>query len=118
MTDAEKKLWNILRSCQIDGYKFRRQVPIGRFIVDFICHEARLAIEVDGGQHDLSSDEETARTNFLHNEGYRILRFWNNDILESLEGVHAVIDDDLLHCHPHPNPPPSRGRAYLRGAEP
>src|SRR5438132_8224031 len=77
MTEAEKRLWQMLRLRQTEGYRFRRQVPIGRFIADFVCHTARLIVEIDGGQHDLSSEEEASRTRFLEAEGYRVLRFWN-----------------------------------------
>ena len=72
MTDAERRMWRILRLGALAEYHFRRQVPIGRFIADFACHEARLIIEVDGGQHDLESPEEIARTRFLVSEGYRV----------------------------------------------
>jgi very-short-patch-repair endonuclease len=111
MTEAEKKLWQILRSRQTEGYRFRRQVPMGRFIADFACHEARLIVEIDGGQHDPSSEPEAHRTLFLKSEGYRVVRFWNNEVLENPGGVHATIAEHLRRLHPHPNPPPSRGRA-------
>src|SRR5260370_1935018 len=100
-----------MRSHGRKGYKFRRQAPIGRYIADFVCHEARLIVEVDGGQHDRSSPREAERSGFLENEGYRILRFWNNEVLENLDGVHETIADELGRTHPHPNPPPSRGTA-------
>src|SRR6266550_3664766 len=91
MTEAERRVWQILRSHQMHGYKFRRQVPIGRYIADFVCHEARLIVEIDGGQHDRSSPREAERSEFLQNEGYRILRFWNNEVLANLDGVHQTI---------------------------
>ncbi len=109
MTEAEKRIWRLLRWGQMEGYKFRRQVPFGRFIADFVCHEARVIVEIDGGQHDPLSDEETSRTRFLESEGCRVLRFWNNEVLENLEGVHRVITENLPRRHPHPGPPPSRG---------
>jgi very-short-patch-repair endonuclease len=65
LTDAERSIWQILRSCQIDGHRLRRQVPLGRYIADFVCHDARLIIEVDGGQHDRSSPQEVERSRFL-----------------------------------------------------
>jgi len=74
MTEAERWLWQILRLRQTQGNRFRRQVPIGPFIVDFVCHEARLIVEIDGGQHDPSSEVEASRTRFLEGEGYRVLR--------------------------------------------
>jgi very-short-patch-repair endonuclease len=136
MTEAERKVWEILRSHQIKGYKFRRQVPIGRYIADFVCHEARLIVEIDGGQHDRSSPLEAERGGSLQNEGYRILRFWNNEILANLDGVHEAIADELgrvTPTHPRairrqrrlrlqrqtsaaenrPRAPPSRGRAFV-----
>jgi very-short-patch-repair endonuclease len=109
MTEAEMKLWAFLR--EIDGFKFRRQAPIGLYIVDFVCHAAALIIEADGGQHDLESDREVPRTEFLEREGYRVLRFWNNEVLSNLEGVHTVISAALGEISPSPNPPPSRGKA-------
>src|SRR6185437_9748241 len=81
MTHAEQKLWAILRDNGFGGFAFRRQVPIGPFIADFACHKAKLIIEVDGGQHDLTSNKEVARTEFLEREGYQVLRFWNNEVL-------------------------------------
>ena len=103
------KLWALLR--EIEGFKFRRQVPIGSYIVDFVCHKTKLIIEADGGQHDPESEPEIARTDFLNAEGYRVLRFWNNEVLSNLEGVHATISGALGEISPSPNPPPSRGRA-------
>ena len=100
MTDAEWRLWQILRSHQIRGHKFRRQVPIGRYIADFVCHEARLIVEIDGGQHDRSSPQEAERNGFLQNEGYRILRFWNNEVLANLDGVHQAIVGELRRITP------------------
>jgi very-short-patch-repair endonuclease len=95
MTEAERRVWQILRSDQMKGYKFRRQVPIGRYIADFVCHEVRLIVEIDGGQHDRSSPREAERGAFLQNEGYRILRFWNNEVLANLDGVHETIAGEL-----------------------
>ena len=95
MTGAEWRLWQILRSHQMKGHQFRRQVPIGRYIADFVCHEARLIVEVEGGQHDRSSPQEAERDGFLQIEGYRILRFWNNEVLANLDGVHETIASEL-----------------------
>jgi very-short-patch-repair endonuclease len=95
MTDAERQVWQMLRAQQMKGHKFRRQVPIGRYIADFVCHEARLIVEIDGGQHDGSSPREAERNGFLQNQGYRILRFWNNEVLANLDGVHAAIAGEL-----------------------
>ena len=100
MTEAERRLWRILRSRQTDGRRFRRQVPIGRFIADFVCHEARLIVEMDGGQHDPSSERERSRTRFLEGEGYRLLRFWNNEAVDNPERVRSVIAEHLLRVTP------------------
>jgi len=123
MTDAERRIWQILRSEQMQGRRFRRQVPIGRYIADFVCHEARLVIEVDGGQHDRASLREIERSAFLQHEGYRVLRFWNNEVLTNPEGVYATIVTGLSRT-PSPlmgegrgggevsvSPPSPRGRA-------
>lgn len=88
LTDAERKMWGILRGRQM-GFAFRRQHQIGQYIVDFVCLEKMLVIECDGGQHTIERDRE--RTAFLRQKGYKILRFWNNDILGNLEGVYDVI---------------------------
>ena len=83
MTDAERSIWRILRSAQVDGHRFRRQVPFGKYIADFVCHSTRLIIEIDGGQHERLSPDEAKRTRFLEDQGYRILRFWNNEVLSN-----------------------------------
>ncbi len=81
-TDAEAKLWQGLRARQLNGYKFRRQVPMGNYVADFVCLEARLIVEVDGGQHAERSDYDEARTDWLHAQGFCVLRFWNNEVLQ------------------------------------
>lgn len=86
MTDAERKLWSLLRNRKLSGFKFRRQVPIGPYIADFLCFEARLIVEADGGQH-AASEHDTKRDAWLSAEGYGILRFWNSDISDNSEGV-------------------------------
>jgi very-short-patch-repair endonuclease len=91
MTEAERRLWLMLRMRQVRGMRFRRQVPIGRYIADFACHEARLVVEVDGGQHDAAAMDEAERRRFLEGEGYRVLRFWNNEVLGNPEGVVVTI---------------------------
>jgi very-short-patch-repair endonuclease len=105
MTDAERKLWRVLRSRSI-GPKFRRQVPLGPYVVDFACFESKLIVEVDGGQH-AGSVTDARRDRYFGERGYRILRFWNNDVLRNLEGVLTVIADS----YPSPDAP-------LRGAPP
>jgi very-short-patch-repair endonuclease len=93
-TDAETKLWNALRNRQIAGYKFVRQQPIGHYICDFVCREKMLVVEADGGQH-LESKRDEVRDRYLGERGYRVLRFWNNDVLSNIEGVLTVIDEAL-----------------------
>jgi len=94
MTDAERALWRSLRQRQADGHRFRRQVPIDRYIVDFACLEARLIIEVDGGQHS-GSTTDTTRDAYLRAQGFQGLRFWNNDVLANREGVFRTITEAL-----------------------
>lgn len=112
LTDAERKLWQALRGRQLRGTKWRRQQPIGPFIADFVCQEHRLIVEADGGQHGASS-ADARRTDFLSAKGYRVLRFWNNDILGNVEGVATVIAAALSSPHPAQpvaeSPSPSRG---------
>ncbi|MGY3485077.1 very-short-patch-repair endonuclease [Bradyrhizobium sp. USDA 4011] len=93
-TDAEIALWKRLRNRQIDGHKFARQVPIGDYICDFACREKQLVIEVDGGQH-AGSVTDAIRDRYLAAEGYRVLRFWNNDVLGNIEGVLITIQTGL-----------------------
>lgn len=95
MTDAEQALWRHLRGRQLAGFRFRRQVPIGRYIVDFACLDVGLIVEVDGGQHEINRDDDAIRDAWLVKEGYRVLRFWNNDVLSNREGVLLRISDAL-----------------------
>ena len=92
-SDAERNLWSKLRNAQMNGVKFRRQQPVGNYIVDFITFDKNLIIEVDGSQHDApdqkKKDEE--RTRYLESRDYRVLRFWNNEVLQNLEGVASKI---------------------------
>jgi very-short-patch-repair endonuclease len=90
-TDAEKLLWWHLRSKQINGLKFRRQEPIGQYIADFVCFEARLIIELDGGQHAGQQSQDQERESWFMGQGFRTLRFWNHEVLENIEGVVEVI---------------------------
>jgi very-short-patch-repair endonuclease len=100
-TDAERALWKNLKAKQMEEYKFRRQEPIGSYIVDFVCHAKRIVIEVDGGQHSIERDGE--RDQWLREQGYSVLRFWNNEVLGNIEGVLEVVRDRLR--HPPPTPP-------------
>jgi len=93
-TDAETALWNRIRSRQIDGHKFARQKPIGDYVCDFVCRERLLIIEVDGGQHS-ESVGDAIRDRRLTADGFRVLRFWNNEVLGNLEGVLATIQTEL-----------------------
>jgi very-short-patch-repair endonuclease len=93
-TDAEKKLWRLLRSRQLESHKFRRQVPIGNFIADFVCHEKKIIVEVDGGQH-ADNVRDGARDQWLAKAGYRVLRYWNNDLLKNPNGVLEAILSEL-----------------------
>jgi len=94
MTDAERALWRILRGRHLEGYRFRRQEPIDHYIVDFICFEARLIIEVDGGQH-AESYADKKRDAHLEWRGFRVLRFWNSDVLTNYDGVCRAILEAL-----------------------
>ncbi len=89
-TDAERRLWTALRARRLQGYKFRRQRPIGPYIVDFVCLAHHLIVEADGGQHAESAEDER-RTAWLESRGWRVIRFWNNDILTNPEGVVETI---------------------------
>jgi len=86
-TDVESKLWFRLRARQLSGAKFRRQYPIGAFIADFCYYERRLVIELDGGHHAEHMDADQSRTDFFVSQGYRVLRFWNNEVIENIDGV-------------------------------
>ena len=90
-TRVETILWSQLRAKQIEGVKFRRQQPIDEFIVDFVCFENKLIIELDGGQHAQTREQDRERDNSLSGKGYTVLRFWNNEVLENLTGVLEVI---------------------------
>ena len=95
LTLQEKILWNLLRNRQINNRKFRRQVPIGNYIVDFLCEEKSLIIELDGGQHNQDRNIllDNIRTKFLLENGFKVLRFWNTDIDKNIEGVVEKIQD-------------------------
>src|SRR5438128_2206708 len=90
LTDAERRLWAVLRERRLAGYRFRRQYPIGNFIVDFACTKYQLIVEADGGQHS-DNEADQRRTAFLQREGWRVIRFWNNDVLANTEGVVETI---------------------------
>jgi very-short-patch-repair endonuclease len=95
MTEAEKLLWSRLRARQLEGIKCRRQVPMSGCVVDFAALESRLIIEIDGGQHAESVDADSARTAVLQKAGYHVIRFWNNDVLNNIDGVLEAIAQEL-----------------------
>ena len=94
-TDAERRLWHRLRNRQLDGCKFRRQVALGRYVADFVCLQARLVVEVDGGQHEWHAKADEARTSWLEANGFHVLRFWNNELCDNLAGVLDTIRRNL-----------------------
>lgn len=100
-------MWRLLRE-SFPEHRWRRQAPLRHYIVDFISHAATLVIECDGGQH--TEEGDAARTRLIEAEGYRVLRFWNHEVLGNPGGVHHVIAE-ALRASPHPNPSPSRGGA-------
>jgi len=101
MTDAERQLWRHLRRGQMNDFKFRRQHPFGDYILDFVCLEARLIIELDGGQHAERNAEDGIRTSLLERAGFRMLRFWNHEVLHEMDAVKESIWQALQ------TPPPS-----------
>ena len=112
-TDVENAIWQATRNRQCDGFKFRCQATIGAFVVDFLCVEARLIVELDGGQHNEATD--SSRTRFLEARGYRVLRFWNGDVVENRDGVLEAIRLALAarmaeRTSPSPNPSRESGR--------
>jgi len=113
-TDAERKLWYAFRDRRFANFKFRRQVPVGPFIADFICYDARVVVEVDGSQHAESASDARRDRWFAANK-FLVLRFWNNDVLKNLEGVLTLVLESLHQRPPHParaergHPSPARG---------
>jgi very-short-patch-repair endonuclease len=115
-TEAEKKLWRYLRNrLAKTGTHFRRQVQIGRYIADFASHQAKLIIEVDGGQHDERAASDAKRTRLFEANGYRVLRYWNNDVLSNVDGVLEDIQRALTST-PTPDPSP-QGGGEARGTD-
>jgi very-short-patch-repair endonuclease len=105
MTDAERRLWRSLQRKQLDGLKFRRQHPFGDYVIDFVCLKAKVAVEVDGGQHAENQAADAARTKYLESAGFHVLRFWNNDVLSDTESVVEVIFRALQQRTPPPSQP-------------
>jgi very-short-patch-repair endonuclease len=112
-TDAEQHLWNHLRNKQLFDLKFRRQQPMGHYIVDFVCFQKRIIIEVDGGQHAENKRKDTQRDSWLRQNGFKILHFWNNDILKNIDGVLEVIAQESI-VHPPLTPPIKGGEKKTR----
>ncbi len=102
-TKAENLLWQNLRNRQLEGFKFRRQQPLGPYIVDFVNFEERIVIEIDGGQHTLLKDKDKQRDAWLNEEGFKVLRFWNNEVFENLGGILQVIRNSLISPSPVPS---------------
>ena len=102
MTNAERVLWTQLRAHRLNGLSFRRQVPVGSFIVDFVCHEHRLVIELDGGQHanEREAQHNQMRQAWLNTKGYRVLRFWNSDVLCHRDSVLETIVETIAQSLP------------------
>jgi very-short-patch-repair endonuclease len=94
-TDAEKQIWRHLRNRGLAGFKFRRQYSVGPYVVDFVCLERWLVVEIDGGQHMEQQQKDERRTASLESHGFRVVRFWNNDVLQNIETVLSVILDAL-----------------------
>jgi very-short-patch-repair endonuclease len=118
-TDAERIVWNLIRAHRLNGVGFRRQTPIGPYIVDFVSHAAHLVIELDGGQHyDVAHEARDARRDqFLRAKGFRVLRIGNHDVMMNREGVWDVIAAAVGSAVPPPNPPPQAGEGFMVPSE-
>ncbi len=114
MTLAERKLWSAISNRKLNGFRFRRQHPIGPYIADFACLEFGVLIEVDGGQH-MDSLADSRRSDFLRSKGFTVLRFWNNEVLANLEGVCSAIARCLVERRPHPSLPPQAEEGAEQG---
>jgi very-short-patch-repair endonuclease len=104
MTAVERKLWYSLKDRRFYDLKFRRQHPVGPYIVDFYCAEKHLVVELDGGQHAVNDKQDRERDYYLEREGYSVIRFWNNEILANIEGVLQRLKEHC--CEPSPSPLP------------
>lgn len=116
MTDAELRLWSRLRRRQVNGFRFRRQFPLGRYVVDFICLEVRLIVELDGGQHAENVESDRKRDEWLHAQNFKVLRFWNGQVLQETDAdLEAIMV--ALNSTPPPQPSPARGEGeFVKGA--
>ncbi|WP_418119092.1 endonuclease domain-containing protein [Variovorax sp. 350MFTsu5.1] len=115
-TDAEALLWHHLRDRRMATFKFRRQRPIGPYFADFACIETKLIVELDGGQHAEAVAYDEERTRFIEAQGYRVLRFWNHEVLMETDAVRARILRALQEDNPHPNPLPQAGEGARQKA--
>jgi very-short-patch-repair endonuclease len=106
---AERRLWQHLARSQMQGFKFSRQIPIGPYFVDFVCRSEKLVIELDGFSHDMRADYDIARTRYIEKQGFRVIRFTNEDVFKNLEGVLVMIGQNLTQMS-WPPPSPSRLR--------
>ncbi len=110
-TEAEQRLWYYLRAHRFMNMKFKRQKPIGRYIVDFVCHESNLIVEVDGGQHQENAGYDQRRDAWLQEQGYTVLRFWNHEVTLQIESVlEAIFLAAQRTLSPDPSPASGRGR--------
>ncbi|MFM9927823.1 endonuclease domain-containing protein [Variovorax sp. H27-G14] len=115
-TDAEALLWFHLRDRRLADHKFRRQRPIGLYFADFACIDAKLIVELDGGQHVDAAEYDENRTRFMQAQGYRVLRFWNHEVLTQTDAVRERILQALQEDSPHPNPLPQAGEGARQQA--
>ncbi|MDD3019556.1 MAG: DUF559 domain-containing protein [Alphaproteobacteria bacterium] len=114
-TEAEKLFWSKIRGRKFENVKFRRQVPLGNYILDFVCFDLRLVVEIDGGQH-CECQTDQFRDSFLEEEGFLVKRYWNNEVLGNIEGVLADLIEVAtpLRKSPHPNPLPQGAREQIK----
>jgi very-short-patch-repair endonuclease len=109
-TDAEQRLWRGLRSRQLINVKFRRQHPIGRYVADLCAPGHKIVVELDGGHHALQTEKDEKRSKYFMSLGYKVLRFWDNDVLKNTNAVLETIGEALASSYPHPGPLPKRER--------
>ncbi len=111
-------MWTVLRARRFSGFKFRRQQPLGPYVVDFLCKDRGLIIELDGGQHIDEVIQDTERTGYFESHGFRVLRFWNHDVLKDLRTILETLWNDLQSRPPHPGPlPRGEGKPQASGPQ-
>ena len=122
MTIAENRMWYFLRNRRLNGYKFVREYVIGDYIADFVCHDKKLIVEIDGGQHMEAAEYDQRRTNYLTAKGYKVVRFWNNEVLLNVQGVLETIlrsledmppENTLIRRCAPPSPHGERGKSII-----